>query len=70
MSDIQNEIESKAEEVKDNSADQHLGDAMDDADLQADGAMTDDGELEADGARQKADRDNQEEAEPYSFPPR
>ena len=31
MGDIQNDIENKAEEVK-GSSDQHLGDAMDDAD--------------------------------------
>ena len=31
MGDIQDDIENKAEELKDSSADQHLGDAMDDA---------------------------------------
>jgi hypothetical protein len=47
MGDIQDDIESKAEETKDSSADQHLGDAMDDADLAAPDSRTDDGELEA-----------------------
>ena len=32
MGDIQDEIENKAEEVEDSSDDQHLGDAMDEAD--------------------------------------
>lgn len=36
MSDIQNDIENKAEELKDTD-DQHLGDAMDDADLESEG---------------------------------
>lgn len=51
MSDIQDEIENKAEEVKDNSDDQHLGDAMDDAGPEDAGTapVTDDGELEAVG---------------------
>jgi hypothetical protein len=40
MGDIQDEIEIKAEEVKDSSDDQHLGDAMDDA---GPGAGSDDG---------------------------
>jgi len=47
MGDIQNDIEDKAEEAKDSSADQHLGDAMDDADLEAAASKTGDGELEA-----------------------
>jgi hypothetical protein len=32
MSDIQDDVENRAEEVKDGSEDQHLGDAMDEAD--------------------------------------
>jgi hypothetical protein len=49
MSDIQDDIEDTAEEAKDSSADQHLGDAMDDADLEAADSKTSDGELEAVG---------------------
>ena len=48
MGEIQDDIENKAEEVK-ASGDQHLGDAMDDADLEAADSKTGDGELEADG---------------------
>ena len=47
MGDIQDDIENKAEEVNDSSDDQHLGDAMDDADLEAADSKTGDGELEA-----------------------
>lgn len=69
MSDIRDDIENKAEELKVSSADQHLGDAMDDADLEAAGNTTGDGKLKADGAPQKVGRDEQDQAEPYSFPP-
>lgn len=48
MGDIQDDIENKAEEAKD-SGDQHLGDAMDDADVEAADSKTGDGEVEADG---------------------
>lgn len=37
MGDIQDDIENKAEELKDSTADQHLGDAMDDAELESEG---------------------------------
>jgi hypothetical protein len=37
MGDIQKDIENKAEELKDSSDDQHLGDAMDDADSESEG---------------------------------
>jgi hypothetical protein len=33
-SDVQHDIEDKAEEAKDSTDDQHLGDAMDDVDLE------------------------------------
>jgi uncharacterized protein YjbJ (UPF0337 family) len=69
MGDIQDNIENKAEELKGSSSDQHLGDAMDDADLEPAGNVTGDGELEAGGARQRADGDERDEAERYSLPP-
>jgi hypothetical protein len=53
MGDIQDEIENKAEDVKDSSADQHLGDAMDDADPEAADQVTEDGELESAGGQQE-----------------
>ena len=37
MSDIQKDMEKLAAEVKDSSDDQHLGDAMDDADPESEG---------------------------------
>jgi len=58
MGDIQDEIENKAEDVKDSSADQHLGDAMDDADLA--GRATGDGELEPAGGHQQNQPDRTE----------
>jgi hypothetical protein len=68
MGDIQDDIENKAEEVKD-GGDQHLGDAMDDADFEPDDAgtapVTDDGELEAvgRGGPPEAGRPTHDEAE-------
>ena len=49
MGDIQDDIENKAEEVKDSSPNQHLGDAMDDADQEAAGQSE---QTEADGPEQ------------------
>ena len=60
MSDIQDDIENKAEEVKDSSPNQHLGDAMDDAD-QATGKTTGDGELEAAGQSEQTEADGPEQ---------
>ena len=47
MSDIQGDIENKAEEASKDTDDQHFGDAMDDADPKSAGNVTGDGELEA-----------------------
>ena len=64
MGEIQDDIENKAEEAKDSSADQHLGDAMDDADVEA-ASKTGDGELEAvrQGGPTEAGRPTHDEAD-------
>jgi hypothetical protein len=64
MGDMQDDIENQAEEAKDSSADQHLGDAMDDADQAAD-SKTGDGELDAvhQGGRTQAGGPTHDEAE-------
>lgn len=49
MGEIQNDIENKAEELKDSSTDQHLGDAMDDAEPgSGDGTEQDAGDTQDD----------------------
>ena len=65
MSDIRDDIEDKAEEANDRSADQHLGDAMDDADVDAADSRTGDGELEAvhQGGPTEAGRPTRDEAD-------